>query len=138
MAALACQLRTASGKPRIESRQIGKAQLRGREPTAYDADLVFDLALLPPGGPGYGPTGVQSGSGVLVHLRIFGPKTTVSSSKTAILKSSTLVISMTYNQRRSRLLSSAGAGESPNPQMHQNPTHYWIAQADTSLVRPRT
>jgi hypothetical protein len=58
---------------------------------------------------------------VLVHLRIFGPKTTVSSPKTAILKSSTLVISMTYNQRRSRLVASAGAGEPPNPQMHQNP-----------------
>jgi hypothetical protein len=59
--------------------------------------------------------------GVLVHLRIFGPKITVSSPKTGILKSSTLVISMTYNQRRSRLVASAGAGEPPNPQMHQNP-----------------
>jgi hypothetical protein len=58
---------------------------------------------------------------VLVHLRIFGPKTTLSSPKTGILKSSTLVISMTYNQRRSRLVASAGAGEPPNPQMHQNP-----------------
>jgi hypothetical protein len=27
---------------------------------------------------------------------------------------------MTYNQRRSRLVASAGAGGPPNPQMHQN------------------
>jgi hypothetical protein len=42
---------------------------------------------------------------------------------------------MTYNQRRSRLVASAGAGEPPNPQMHQNQQRlYQLIRQSTDIA----